>query len=247
MNTLHDDNLNVIVPMAGAGSRFQTAGYDLPKPLIEVLKRPMVQTVVDYLNVQANFIYIVQKEHNEEYALSSLLNSISPNCKVVEVDGLTEGAACSILAAKEHINNENPILIVNSDNLIVWEPVEFMFEMDDEADGGIVVFEVYDSEPKWSYVGLDEFSYITIVAEKDPISNLATAGIYYWKHGRDFVSCAEQMIEKDIRVNNEFYVAPVYNEFIAKGNRIVPFRINQQDMWGLGTPEDLAYFNANFK
>ena len=245
MNTLHDDNLNVIVPMAGAGSRFHVAGYGLPKPLIEVLKRPMVQTVVDYLNVQANFIYIVQKEHNQEYALSSLLNSISPNCKIVEVDGLTEGAACSILAAKEHINNDKPILIVNSDNLIVWEPVEFMFEMEEDVDGGIVVFE--DDNPKWSFVGLDEYGYVNLVAEKDPISNLATAGIYYWKHGKDFVSCAEQMIAKDIRVNNEFYVAPVYNEAIKEGRHISIFRIKREEMWGLGTPEDLTYFNDNFK
>ena len=139
MNTLHDDRLTVVVPMAGAGKRFADAGYDRPKPLIEVLKRPMVQTVVDYLNIQANFVYIVQKEHNESYKLQALLSTISPNCKVVEVDGLTEGAACSILKAKEHINNDHPILIVNSDNLIEWEPVEFMYEMENEdVDGGIV-------------------------------------------------------------------------------------------------------------
>jgi len=246
MNTLHDDRLTVVVPMAGAGKRFADAGYDRPKPLIEVLKRPMVQTVVDYLNIQANFVYIVQKEHNESYKLQALLSTISPNCKVVEVDGLTEGAACSILKAKEHINNDHPILIVNSDNLIEWEPVEFMYEMENEdVDGGIVVFE--DTDPKWSFVGLDESGLITKVVEKEPISNLATAGIYFWKKGSDFVECAERMINKDIRVNNEFYVAPVYNEAIKEEKHIVPFYIGRDDMWGLGTPEDLEYFNANFE
>jgi HAD superfamily hydrolase (TIGR01509 family) len=104
-----DNNLNVLIPMAGAGSRFQQAGYTFPKPLIDVHNKPMIQVVVDNLNINANYIYVVQKSHREKYNLDTLLNLITPNCKIVEVDGITEGAACTALLAKEYIDNNSPL------------------------------------------------------------------------------------------------------------------------------------------
>ncbi len=91
---------NVLIPMAGAGSRFEQAGYTFPKPLIDVKGRPMIQVVTDNLNIKANYIYVVQKEHREKYNLDTLLDLITPGCKIVEVDGVTEGAACTALLAK---------------------------------------------------------------------------------------------------------------------------------------------------
>ena len=234
-----DENLNIIIPMAGAGSRFQKAGYTFPKPIIDVMGKPMIQLVVESLNVKANFIYIVQKEHREKYNLDALLSLITPNCKIVEVDGLTEGAACTLLLAKEHINNQNPILISNSDQYIEWDSNEFFYKMNEsDADGGIVTFKA--THPKWSFVKLDKLNNITEVAEKKPISDKATAGFYYWKKGSDFINYTEQMISKNIRVNNEFYTCPVYNEAIQGGKIIKNFKIEK--MWGLGTPEDLNYY-----
>jgi HAD superfamily hydrolase (TIGR01509 family) len=206
--------LNVLIPMAGAGSRFQAAGYTFPKPLIEVKGKPMIQVVVENLNIEANFIYVVQKEHREKYNLDTLLNLITPGCKIVETDGMTEGAACTALLAKEYIDVDAPLFFANSDQFVEWDSNEFLYKMNEtNADGGIVSFKA--THPKWSFAKVDENGLVTEVAEKNPISDIATVGYYYWKHGSDFVKYAEQMIEKNIRVNNEFYVCPVFNEAIA--------------------------------
>ena len=239
-----DETLNILIPMAGAGSRFEKAGYTFPKPLIDVKNKPMIQVVVENLNIKANYVYIVQKSHREKYNLDTLLNLITPNCKIVEVDGLTEGAACTALLAKEFINNNQPLFFANSDQFVEWDSNEFMYKMNEtEADGGIVTFEA--THPKWSFAKINEKGLVTEVAEKNPISNIATVGYYYWKHGSDFIKYAEKMIQEDIRINNEFYVCPVFNQAIADGKEIRTFNIDK--MWGLGTPEDLKYYLENYK
>ena len=236
--------MNVLIPMAGAGSRFEKAGFTFPKPLIEVNGKPMIQVVIENINIDANFIYVVQKSHREKYNLDTLLNLITPNCKVVEVDGITEGAACTALLAKEFINNEQPLFFANSDQFIEWNSNDFFYKMQEtDVDGGIVTFEA--THPKWSFAKVDENGFVVEVAEKNPISNIATVGFYYWKSGSDFVNYAEQMIEEDIRVNNEFYVCPVFNQAIRDSKRISVFNIEK--MWGLGTPEDLDFYIKNFK
>ena len=239
-----NDKLNVLIPMAGAGSRFEAAGYTFPKPLIEVKKKPMIQVVIENLNIDANYIYVVQKSHREKYNLDTLLGLLTPGCKIVEVDGITEGAACTALLAKEHIDNDNPLFFANSDQFVEWDSNEFMYKMQEtDADGGIVTFNA--THPKWSFAKVNEQGLVTEVAEKNPISDIATVGYYYWKHGSDFVKYAEQMIEKDIRVNNEFYVCPVFNQAIESGLQVRTF--NTEGMWGLGTPEDLKYYLENYK
>jgi HAD superfamily hydrolase (TIGR01509 family) len=238
-NKWKSDKLNVLIPMAGAGSRFAQAGYTFPKPLIQVNGTPMIQVVVDNLQLDANYIFVVQKEHVEKYNIDSMLKIIVPNCTVIETNGLTEGAACTALLAKEFINNDNPLFFANSDQFVEWNPIEFMYAMQEtQADGGIVAFK--DTHPKWSFAKVDDNGIVTEVAEKNPISDDATVGYYYWKNGSDFVKYAEQMIQKNIRVNNEFYVCPVFNEAIQDGKII---RIHRAEkMWGLGTPEDLDFF-----
>jgi beta-phosphoglucomutase-like phosphatase (HAD superfamily)/dTDP-glucose pyrophosphorylase len=239
-----DEKLNVLIPMAGAGSRFEAAGYTFPKPLIDVEGKPMIQVVVDNLNMDANYIYVVQKSHREKYNLDTLLNLITPGCKIVETNGLTEGAACTALLAKEFINNDAPLFFANSDQFVEWDSNEFMYKMNEtKADGGIVTFKAI--HPKWSFAKVNELGLVTEVAEKNPISDNATVGYYFWKHGSDFVSYAEQMIDKNIRVNNEFYVCPVFNQAIESGKEIRTFNIDK--MWGLGTPEDLNYYLEHYK
>ena len=239
-----DKKLNVLIPMAGAGSRFAQAGYTFPKPLIEVRGKPMIQVVVENLNIEANYIFIVQKEHYEKYNLKYLLNLIAPNCKIVQVDGITEGAACTTLLAKEYIDNDAPLVMANSDQFVEWNSNECMYAFKaDDIDGGILTFKA--THPKWSYAKLDEKGFVSEVAEKKPISDNATVGVYYWKHGSDYVKYAEQMISKNIRTNNEFYVCPVFNEAIQDGKKV---RVKQiEKMWGIGTPEDLNYFLENHK
>ena len=232
-------NFTILIPMAGAGSRFTQAGYTFPKPLIEINNKPMIQVVVDNLNIKATFVYVVQKEHYEKYNLNYVLNLITPGCKIIQTEGITEGAACTTLLAKEYINNENHLIIANSDQFIEWDSNRFFYSVEnDNIDGHILTFT--STHPKWSFVKENSEGYITEVAEKKPISDIATVGIYCWNKGSDYVKYAEQMISKNIRVNNEFYVAPVYNEAILDGKKIKKFNISK--MWGLGTPEDLKLF-----
>jgi len=238
---MKSEKMNILIPMAGAGSRFEQVGYTIPKPLIDVRGKPMVQVVVDCLDIQANYIYVVQKSHRGKYNLDTLLNSMTPNCKIVEVDGITEGAACTVLLAQEYIDNEDPLIIANSDQFVDWDSQDFLYKMKElDADGGIVTF--LSTHPKYSFAKVNEQGLITQVAEKNPISDIATAGFYYWKHGRDFVKYAKVMISDNTRVNNEFYVCPVYNEAIRDNKNIYP---HPARMWGLGTPEDLNYYLEN--
>ena len=234
-----DSKLNVLVPMAGAGSRFAQQGYTFPKPLIEVNGKPMIQVVVENLNIEAHYIFIVQQEHYEKYNLKYMLNLIAPGCDIVQINGITEGAACSTLLAKDYINNDSPLLIANSDQYVEWNSNECMYAFTaDEIDGGIVTFKA--THPKWSYALLGSDGFVSEVAEKKVISNEATVGIYYWKKGSEYVKYAEQMINNNIRVNNEFYVCPVFNEAIQDNKKIRMKNIEK--MWGIGTPEDLNYF-----
>ena len=237
-------NMNVLIPMAGAGTRFEKAGYTFPKPLIDVRGKPMIQLVVESLNINAKFIFIVQKEHFEKYALKHTLNLIAPNCEIVQVDGVTEGAACTTLLAEEFINNDEPLLIANSDQYLEWDSNQFMYSMTgDNIDGGILTFP--STHPKWSYAEVGNDGIVTRVAEKLPISEHATVGVYYFRKGRNYVRAARKMIEKDIRTNGEFYVCPVYNECILNKEKIKIYEIDQASMWGLGTPEDLSFFCQN--
>jgi len=204
----------------------------------------MIQIVVENLNIEANYIFICQQEHYDKYNLKYLLNLIAPNCKIVLVDGVTEGAACTTLLAKEFIDNDQPLVMANSDQYIEWNSNECMYAFNaDTIDGGILTFNA--SHPKWSYAKLGDDGFVSEVAEKKAISNHATVGVYFWKRGSDYVKYAEEMIDKNIRVNNEFYVCPVFNQAIEDGKKI---RIkNIEKMWGIGTPEDLDYFLSEHK
>lgn len=240
----HDDKMNVLIPCAGFGSRFAEAGYTFPKPLIEVNGEPMLKVVVDNLNIEANFIYIVRKEHYDKYNLKSLLNILTPNCKIITVDEVTEGAACTTLLAEYLIDNDNPLIIANSDQFMEWNSGEFYHSVNsDNVDGSVLIFD--NVHPKWSYVKTNEYGNVIEVAEKRVISDKATCGVYYYKNGSDYVKYAKQMIKKNIRHNNEFYVCPVFNEFIADGKVIKTFSVDK--MFGLGTPQDLDFYLDNFK
>lgn len=238
-NMYENKKLNILIPMAGRGSRFADKGYVFPKPLVEIKGKPMIQLVIENLNIDANYIFIVQKEHVEKYNIKQMLEILKPGCAVIELDEVTEGAAVTTLLAKEFIDNDSPLLLANSDQYIEWDSSEIMYNfLNSDIDGGILTFD--STHPKWSYAKVDESNFVTQVAEKNPISNNATVGIYFWKKGSDYVKYAEEMIHKDIRVNGEFYVCPVFNEAINDAKKIKIKNIDE--MWGIGTPEDLDNF-----
>ena len=230
--------MKILIPMAGEGSRFSKEGYTFPKPLIDVERKPMIQVVVENLDFDATYIFLVRKEHLEKYSgLKTTLDRITNGkFQIVEVDKLTEGAACTTLLAKHLINDDEELLIANSDQVIKYSSENFkLMKSLTFVDGIIFTFNAL--HPKWSFVKVNSRGIITELQEKNPISNIATCGIYWYKRGSDYVKYAEQMINKNIRVNNEFYVAPVYNEYITDGKTLIPFYVDE--MHGIGTPEDL--------
>ena len=229
----------VVIPMAGKGKRFFEAGYTFPKPIIDINGKPMIQHVVENLNFSGKHIFIAQNEHVKKFSLNELFSLVKDNFHIISLEKITEGAAITVLLAKEEINNDEELIIANSDQLVDWNSQHFISYMrKNDADGGIVTF--ISTHPKWSFVKTDEDGIVKQVAEKKPISNIATVGIYYFKKGRYFVEAAEEMIKKNIRTNQEFYVAPAYNELISKGMKILEYPVSE--MFSLGTPEDLQQF-----
>lgn len=240
--------LTIIIPMSGNGNRFVEKGYKNPKPLINVFHNtPMITTVIKNLQYDANFIFIVKKNHCKEFKLDCLLNSLIPDCHIIQIDKTTEGAACTVLLGKECMKMDSPLLIANCDQFLEWDANEFLSNFiirDQHLDAVISTFLCPERSTKWSYASVNTTKLVTEVKEKIPISDIATTGIYVWRYARDFVKYAECMIDKNIRHNNEFYVAPVFNEAIADGKRVGIS--NCKRMWSLGVPDDLEYFQKYF-
>jgi NDP-sugar pyrophosphorylase family protein len=237
--------LNIVVPMAGAGRRFAEAGYKVPKPLIPIEGVPMIRLVIENLRPTQphRFVFVCQSSHVERYTLKSVLEDWAPGAVVVEVDGLTEGAACTVLAAREFIANEEALMIANSDQWVDASIDDYLRAMTVSSVDGLVMT-MTANDPKWSYVELGSANFVKRVAEKEVISNEATVGIYNFRRGLDFVLAAESMIRNNLRVNSEFYVAPVFNVLIRDGFKVGIHNVGSElaGMYGLGTPADLERF-----
>lgn len=236
--------LNIVVPMAGRGSRFASAGYKDPKPLITLHGMPMIRVVIENLRPDRphRFIFVCQNEHVAAYGLRDKLTAWAPGCEIIGLDGITEGAACSVLAARHLIDNDDALMIANSDQYVKCEINTYLDAITDNEDG--LIMTMSSDDPKWSFVGFDDDGKVTRVVEKEVISDEATVGIYNFRRGHDFVSNADEMIANNDRVKNEFYVAPVYNYMIRKGEHIGVYNIGSEadGMYGLGIPADLEIF-----
>jgi dTDP-glucose pyrophosphorylase len=237
--------LNIVIPMAGRGSRFQRVGYPMPKPLIPVGGKLMVERVIDNLRPGSphRFIFICQKQHLRDFPLEEHLRAATADPVIVALDGITEGAACTVLMAREFIDSEEALMIANCDQFVDTAIDEYLGAMEVGRLDGLIMTMTAD-HPKWSFVALDSNQLVTRVVEKQVISDEATVGIYNFRHGHDFVAGAEAMIARNERVNNEFYVAPVYNDLIAAGHRVGIYNVGSEanGMYGLGIPEDLDLF-----
>lgn len=240
--------LNIVMPMAGRGQRFLDAGYANPKPLIPVHGRPMTEVVINNLrpNRPHRFIFLILREHAEEFDLDFYLRRWVPNCEILFVDKVTEGAACTVLLAKDLINTNDALMIANCDQWVDMRIDDYLVTGDSSDVDGLIMT-MWADHPKWSYVRFDETGRIIEVVEKQVVSNEATVGIYNFRRGSDFVRGAETMIGKNLRVNNEFYVAPAYNELISEGKKLIICNVGREymGMHGLGTPHDLELFLAN--
>lgn len=235
--------MNVIIPLAGAGKRFTDAGYTVPKPFIPVFGKPMVQSVVENLNIDGRFIFIIQKKHSNGDNLEIFLKEIKPGCEIIVIDELTEGPACTALLAQEYIN-DNPLIIVNCDQMIHDFDVNKLIEFSEINNAEGVLGAFISTSNKNSYMKLNERGEVENIKEKIVISNIATNGLHFWKNGKDFVFSTKEMIESNEKYNGEFYIAPTYNYLINKGKRILPFFYNLH--FPIGTPEDLIKYKETY-
>jgi dTDP-glucose pyrophosphorylase len=241
--------LNIVIPMAGLGSRFLDAGYKKPKPFIDVDGLPMIERVIQNLKIESmkyKFWLLAKKEHLK--AEPQLTNHLIDNYLVnfIEVNSTTEGAACTVLHARKYIDNNNPLLIANSDQLVDCKIDDMIISTSiKNADANIMIFKEPTLNKKWSYVKLDNNGFVIETKEKNAISDCATVGIYYFNKGIDFVNSALDMIVRNDRSNNEFYVCPAFNYLILNGGKIITHEICKEEMHGLGTPEDLDSYISN--
>lgn len=239
-------HINVVIPMAGLGSRFQIAGYSDPKPFLPVFGKPMFEWVIsnilpEELRPITTVHIIVREEH-----LNRFREMNTNNYQLHMVERLTEGAACTVLTVKDSINNDSPLVIANSDQYLDWDAHNFYRCLSHPDYDGVIssFYQPKSTDLRWSYASIDSEGHVVEVQEKKFIGPIATTGVYGWKHGSDFVRDAESMIVKNIRVNNEFYVCPVYNQTIELGGKIRTIHCDK--MWGLGVPDDYEYFLQHF-
>ncbi len=246
---MSESTLNILVPIAGGGGAFKNAGYSFPKPLIDVAGKTMIEVVVNNLrpSVPHRFIFVCLKDQYDQYDLYHILQRATRDqFEVIPILGKTEGAACTALLASRFINNENELVIANGDQFLEYKLDDFIAAARAKsADGEILTFP--SSHPKWSYARVSADNQVTEVAEKKVISEHATAGIYYFKHGTDFVKAAQNMIHKDIRHNGEFYICPTFNELILANQKVYINEVAASTMHGMGTPEELNNFVAFVK
>ena len=229
--------MNILIPMAGAGSRFQEQGYDLPKPLIDVFGKPMIDRVIESLSsdkVDTNFIFVAQQDHLD----LGLRDYLQDKGSIITINKMTDGAACTTLLAEELIDNDDELVIANCDQYLQWSFYDYI-TYSRLYDGCLVTFN--STNPHHSYVKVKK-SLVTEVAEKIVISDKASAGIYYFKKGSEYVKSANQMIDKDIRTNNEFYICPVYNELLVESKKVSTYECDVHNKHMLGTPEELQIF-----
>lgn len=241
------DKMNIVIPMAGLGSRFSASHPNKVKPLITVNNIPMIEKVLNNLNQSKdiNFIFITLKDLAENLEINNIFKKLNIKYNLVQANKPTDGPASTCLLAKDLINNDLPLIVVNCDQVIIDFNLDYLlkFVKINSADGVIGVF--HSNSKKNSYVKLGEDLTIQEVKEKIVISNIATNGLHFWKRGKDFVSSAEEMILKNDRYSNEFYVAPSYNYMIKNGKKIIPYYYNLH--FPIGTPEDLSWFETFVK
>lgn len=235
-------SLHVVIPMAGSGQRFREAGYDTPKPFIDVNGQPMIAHVLANLACPgAHDTIIARKE--DEALLKNLQRQHSFDTVLLEKP--TDGAARTVLTARERIVSDEPLLIANADQLVEGGIEDFVEDCARRAlDGLIMTFPEPSRDPKWSYVRLGADGLVAETKEKVALSDQATVGIYLFAKGRRFIEAATEMIAADDRTRGEFYLCPVYNYLIRNGLKIGAYPIARAAMHGLGTPEDLRAYLA---
>jgi dTDP-glucose pyrophosphorylase len=232
--------MNIVIPMAGEGTRFKNAGYEQIKPLIPVNGKPMIQRAVESLKITGHYIFII-KRNNE---LKEFLKKTLPVSTIIEIDETTRGAAETVLYAKQYIDNYHPLIIANCDQIMHWNGSQFGdLCWSTNLDGIIVTY--YKTSDRNSYARVSENGFVSEIKEKEVISNISLNGIHFWKRGEDFVWSAEEMLRlEDKAINGEYYIGPTYNHLIKKGRQIGIYHIPTSQHHAVGIPEDLEKYES---
>lgn len=242
MSAQREFPLNIVIPMAGLGSRFQQAGYTTPKPLIDVLGRPMYAWATESLPLEfaTRLIFVLLATQPEFRVLrEDILRRYDRHQPVVcDVPALTAGQAITVLRAKEWIDNNEPLLIHNADTAFTINPRWAQDAWRRECDGALLVFE--SNEKRWSFSRENAAGWVDEVREKMVISPWASTGTYWFRRGADFVRLANERVQAGRKEASEYYVGPLYNDLLARGARVKNFRIDR--LFCFGTPED--YLNT---
>ena len=232
------------MPMAGKGTRLQN--FDsYPKPLVKLLGKTIVEWSIKTLGLDGNYIFCCKKEHIENYEIDKILKKIVPKCEIVSIDHQTRGTAESVLEASSLINNDEELIISDTDHYLNWDNEFFNKKIRTKnIDGCVMVFPEEYTSNKASYVKLDNEGFVIESAEKQVISKIATVGVHYFKKGSDFVKFSNEMINEKIEYNNEFYITPVYNLFVKAKKKIITMPVEK--MWALGSTEEVNLFLKEF-
>lgn len=241
--------MNVLFPIAGLGKRFTEFGYSVPKPLVKVKNKTLLEYSLGTLGLDGNYIVVVLKYENESFnrEIRDVIESVKPNSKIITIDSPTQGSSETCLYAKKFIDNEEELIVTNGDQYLNWDPQKFKAHIaETKPDGCVSTYDHKDFEigkpSKYAFVSLDSNGYATKFQEKFAISQHAMNGIHYWKNGRDFVRTVQMVIDHDIRVNGEHYLSSSYNFLINEGKKINTFKMQNQEYCSLGSPEEI---NAN--
>ena len=232
---------NILIPMAGKAQRFADAGYTMPKPLIMAKTKQIIDWAMSSVDTtEANLIFAIRLDHINNFAIDEILREKFGNkINLVVIDGDTDGSVSTCLLAKEHINNDKPLLIYTPD--VYFEPTFDPSTISEDADGFLLTFKA--NSPAHSYIALDESGRAVKTAEKQVISQNAAVGVYYYKTGRMFVQYAEELVNKNIRTKDEFYICPMYNLLIRDGLDVYIKQVEKMHV--LGTPAELEFFIDN--
>jgi NDP-sugar pyrophosphorylase family protein len=228
--------------MAGNGSRFKKNGEMMPKPLIDVDGLTMIEQAVKTLGLDGHFIFITRIYDDPQLndQINTTLKNISPDCTIIPIDYLTEGAASTAFLAKEFINNDEELVVANCDQILRWDSDKFLEFRERECDGIVVTYNA--NTEKNSYIRVDENGFGVELAEKKVISNLSLNGVHYWKSGKDFVRSYQAMYKHNDTANGEYYMSITYNYLIKEGKKILPYNIPIDEIFCIGTPEDLEKY-----
>lgn len=233
--------MNIVIPMAGLGTRFPIKEYKLPKPLLDINGEPMISKAIKTLGLKGNYYFVIPKNEFSDQ-LKEAITKTQPNAKILEIDYQTEGPASTALLLEKYIDNDEELIITNCDQIMEWNPNLFLYNIR-LYDGGVVTY--HSDTDKNSYAKIDRLGMVTEIREKEVISNVSLNGIHYWKKGSYFINSAKEMIAADDRApNGEFYIGPSYNHMIQKGLIVGIYHIPNEQHHPVGVPYDLERYLA---